>query len=760
MTQPIEGQVRSRATLNDPRMTTAVFSAVVAIMLAGIYCVSRAGFKDNSYGLVLLPLCISFFLLFFPPVCRSIIWDVRPKGKRTWMGSDAGLSLIALCALPLLAIAGCAFGVSLGPAVAISGLVMFFASMSTWLWRGSLWRSLVFLMLAAFFGTWVAGAVWGSGFQNPLYEEALAGGYYLCKDVLVVSSMTGMLRTFDFPATGLDGLVYCGYHWGAYWFFAQLADMLRLETVRFGQLGFPVIFLPFLLSRFLEFAIHAGERLAEQQSLRDLRVDVPFWLMVCVGWIGFLPTEVATKMRFGENIIFFSESYSVAMSLTFIALSLSLWLLRASGNGQKSHQSFTILDHCLILLLPLLVAGVGLTKISLMYILVIMYGYLFLRLGLWRYKTPILALVMGVVALPVMVQLTSRAGAGGGYAYVYPLAFFVSNIPFAWKPFFFILYYFWSWVFIIQRFAARHVVTLSDLMEAWRNKKVIDAEAVAVVCIVGGAPAYMLPIGGASGLFFMDFQWWFALGLILAHRERLRRAFSTFPELFRAARSDFRTIHLQHVLVLSIGICIGASVLANGTLTVWRMVYQNLSIRNALVNPEAVAAGPETLKERFYKRLVRDLKGRNVPGIKDFVDTELRPLVFSAQSGLESARGFPLVNALRELNQRPKSEKRETLLFVPRTNRLYWDLVHSCEAVCFLGPSIAGMAMLDALPDPACTRILGHFGMYRQMRKPVASLPNDPTPLCKAAREKGFCNVIVLDADQQDRVHIRKISCP
>jgi hypothetical protein len=738
-------------------MTVAVFSAVVATVLAGVYYFARLGFRDNSAILVMQTLSLSFFLLFFPSACRVLGRLFRWNGPSTWIGSDAALSLVGLVILPLAGIAGHAAGMNVSPVMVTLGLLMCVAMCLAWLLSGSLGRSVAFLLAAGLFGTWVSGAVWSSGYQNPLYAEALTGGYYLCKDVLVTSSMTSMLRTFDFPSTGLDGLAYCWYHWGGYWFFAQLSDMLRMNTVTFVQLGFPVVFIPFLLSRFLEFAVHAGERFADGTDLPGLRADVPFWVLVCVGWIGFVPTEVAIKMRFGENFPFFSESYSVAMSLSFITLSLSLWLLDPSSKAQRS---LTVRDHCLIVLMPLLIAGVGLAKISLMFLLVVGYGYVIVRLGLWRYGTPIVSLAVSVLALPVLVKVTSPAGAGGGFNYIYPLVFFVSNIPFAWKPFFFILYYLWSWVFLTMRLGMLHVITLSDLREAIRNRTVMDAEVIVVTCIVGGAPAYVLPIGGASGLFFMDFQWWLALGLLLAYRKKLRECCSLVLDVRDTEISGLGAIRLDRVMVLILGACIGASVLANGSLAVWRMVYQNLSIRNALVNPSALSESPEALQERLYTRLVRDLKGRNTAGLKGFMDTELRPLVASAQSSLEKARGYTVVRTLQQLAELPLSEKQTTLLFVPRSNEQYWNMVSSCEAVSLMGPSISGMAMLAGLPDPSCKLILGHFGMYPARAAQGVLLEQDEPSLCAAARERGFSKVIVLDAAPQGRVSAKKISCP
>jgi hypothetical protein len=483
---------------ND-RLTAAIFCCVTAIVLSAVYYGARIGFRDNPPLAVLETLAVSFFLLLFPHGYRLAS---RARGRRaegTWLTSDAGLSLIALMCLPLASFMGTSLGLNILPVVVVLGFVLFAGTLVSWFDQTSIGRALLFLLGAGLFGLWMSFAVWGNGYHNPLYEEALAGGYYLCKDILVTCSITSTLRTYGFPSTGLDGIPYCWYHWGAYWFFAWISELEKVRVIRFIQLGYPVIFLPFLLSRFLEFVLHARELLNADSDARDLRYDGVFWLLFLVGWIGFVPWEVSQRMVFGNNLIFYSESYGVGSACSFLVLSLGVWLLR---RGRTSSAALTLSDHCLVCLLPLLLAGIGFIKISQMYLLVIVFGYLFLRLRAWRFKTPVVALAAGLLLLPLLVKLTSPGGAGGAYSYIYPMAVFVSLVPLAWKPFFFLLYYFWSWAFIIGRLAWERVVTIADLKEAVARRKLIPVEVVVVLCILGSAPAFILPIGGGSGFFF------------------------------------------------------------------------------------------------------------------------------------------------------------------------------------------------------------------------------------------------------------------
>jgi hypothetical protein len=741
---------------DDDRCTIAIFACVTAVALSTVHYAARLGFRENPVSEVVETLAISFVLILFPQGVRFALRMLGLPACRWWSVSDAGLSLVALFALPLASLAGSRFGVNVLPVVVCLGFVLFAVMVATWFARGSVGKNMLFLTGAGLFGLWVAFTVWGTGWHSPLFEEALAGGYYLCKDVLVTSSMTGMLRTYGVPSTGLDGVPYCWYHWGAYWFFALISEMERIRVIRFMQLGYPVIFLPFLLSRFLEFSVHCRELFAPDRQPRDLRQDGVFWLLFVLGWIGFIPLEVGQRIPLGPDVIFYSESYAIGSACSFLVLSLGIHLIRSATD--RPVPSLTIGDHCLIGLFPLMFAGIGLIKISQMYLMVLAYGYLFLRLKAWRYRTPIMALVVSLVLLPVVVKFTSPGGAAGAYNYIYPLAFFVSLVPLAWKPFFFLLFYFWPWAYIITRLYWEGVATIGDMKDALFHGRLIPVETVIVLCIVGSAPAFILPIGGGSGLFFMAFQSWLALSLLLADRDRLRELAGRVCGI-QEATLGWDKLQLRKVFALLVVVCLFGSAAANALHVTWRMVYQNVCIRNQLLHPEE-SEPSSSLKERWYSRVVKDSKALRFSALQQFVSEEVLPLVTTVQDRLEHARGYPVIAVFRELDAISPKEKRRSLIFMPRSNRVYWDLLPMCEAVPLIVPALTGMAMIDGLPDPDCRTYLGHFDMYKRKPGNIDHVDRSARTLCADVGSHGFHAVIVVDPDKDNRLIAERSDCP
>jgi hypothetical protein len=726
-------------------------------MMSGVYFVARVGFRENPVMEILETLAVSFFLLLLPQGYRIATHVLGRSSSGSWLTSDAGLSLIALLALPIAGSVGSRLGFSFLPVVMIIGFILFAVTLVRWLTQRNFLTSIIFLAGSALFGLWMGFALWGTGWQSPLFEEALAGGYYLCKDILVTSSITGILRTYGVPSTGLDGIPYCWYHWGAYWFFALISEMENIRVVRFMQLGYPVIFLPFLVSRFLEFGVHAREFLHPGEPSRDLTRDGVFWLVFALGWVGFIPLEVAKKMHMGSSLILYSESYAVGTACSFLVLSLVIGLLRRGAH--RTAEGLSLGDHCLICLLPLMCAGIGVIKVSQMFLLALAFGYPFLRLKAWKLKTPALALAGGILLLPVIVKLTSPGGAGGAYGYIYPMVFFISLVPLAWKPFFFLLFYFWPWVYVITRLYAERVATIADAKNAVLQGRLIPVEVMVVLCIVGSAPAFLLPIGGGSGVFFMEFQCWLALSLILADRNGLRDIARDLCGMQEVAQG-WGNMRLRKVFALIVVACLMGSTAANALGDVWRMVYQNLSIRSALLHPDEIGGPVDALQNQWYQTVVSALKKRSVPALKQFVSEDLRPLVSSVQDGLEHARGYPIIAAFRELDVLPKAQKRTALIYITRSNRVYWDMSSMCEAVPLITPTLTGMAMIDGLPDPDCKTYLGHFDMYPPRKSTIEDLDRTEGALCDAVRAKGFSAAVLVRADATNKVVVDRRNCP
>lgn len=128
-------------------------------------------------------------------------------------------------------------------------------------------------------------------------------------------------------------------------------------------------------------------------------------------------------------------------------------------------------------------------------------------------------------------------------------------------------------------------------------------------------------------------------------------------------------------------------------------------------------------------------------------------------SSLETTKNYKIIKILQDLGNLPLSEKKKTLLFIPQSNRLYWDLDEKCSINPFIAPALTGMAMIDGLPAADCkTRYYG-YESYQLRKEPQSSLDKTKETLCQKAIAKGFSQVIVIDVDPNHNILQSNLSC-
>jgi hypothetical protein len=520
------------------------------------------------------------------------------------------------------------------------------------------------------------------------------------------------------------------------------------------QLGFPVIFLPFFLSMLLQLALVVRERLAASNESIELRRDYAFWALFGVALIG-LPIETIFKIRIGENYQFISITYSVGLAFTFAVLSLAVMLFPKAAADRKE---LSASDNILICLLPLLLALIGFLKISLMFLLLAMYGYLFLRLGLWRYKTVFVSLVLSLVMLFVVAKLTTSEGSG--FAQIEPFRFFSSGIKVALVAAFFPFYYFWLCAFVAWQLYDRQAFSLKSLKDAISRKKTMESEVLLVACLAGILPHALMVIPGGSGIYFLDLPKWLSVCLLLG----VVGAFQPCEHFFRDIRNRISVkstlVKQAYIFISILGICALASVVFNAGIAVWRMVALNVTIRCALAASSNADQNSAPPLKHLCSRVMHG--GASITTVCQ-IARQLVPLVNSAQESLELSKGHNVIGALKKLAALPLPEKKQTLIYIPQSNRSYWDLIPKCEAVPFIAPSISGMGLIDGLPAADCPvlndPLVNHYAIYKLRTDQQHSEDKEATLLCAKVRSKGFSRLIVIDADRHNNAVVTSHSC-
>jgi hypothetical protein len=135
-------------------------------------------------------------------------------------------------------------------------------------------------------------------------------------------------------------------------------------------------------------------------------------------------------------------------------------------------------------------------------------------------------------------------------------------------------------------------------------------------------------------------------------------------------------------------------------------------------------------------------------------------LITSSQRNLNQKYNNKINRVLQNLAKLPLSEKKKTLLFIPQSNKLYWDMQPACETAPFIAPAITGIAMIDGYPKLGCDARSFGYKTSNLRTRPQSSLDKGKNVLCSKALSKGFFQIIVIDTDREENISTTKLSCP
>ena len=671
----------------DARETAVVAATVIAVALAKIYWISRVGF-DNPIMPVVSALGLSLFLVAAP------LWIARYAGRggrAVWWRSQ---SFIALGCIAITMLAGMLAGaseLSVAAVFAVAGFVLAGWTFVRWLKRGSILRSLAFVLCVGVFAVWCAGVIWGSRYKMPLFWETMSFNANIHHDTFYYASIANMLDTYGVPSTGIDGIPIIRYHYGSPWLFDQWSHLLDVDVLSFYSLGYPVIVLPLFFAALLQLSADVGAK---------LRGDWRAWIVFLAATVGFIPTVALDALAVWNSNAFISESYLIGMPVFFFALGTGLSFWRHRG-GKSSQLIF------LLLFVPAILSSLGFLKISLMILALAAALYTAFRLGIFREPAVVVSILLSAAAVGVTYPLVSLPAQNGGIS---PLHFMRFDAAQGWQQFFPLIHFLWTWVYVAGRLWEEGVRDLTALRAAIKSRRLIDAELLLVLAVLGFLPGEIISIHGGSAVYFSDVQRWLALSLIMG---RVALWASQWRE--RHPRTAVNGVRLSTVLLVFIAAPFVATLFIN--LAQWpaRFARSNFTTRRE------IAAAP---RDSTY---------------------------------------YPIVTALRDIARLPEAQRRQTALFIPQSSHQYWSMFTAdgrCTFTPLIAPAIASVALIDGTPPAGC-EMTDQYNMTSYSPRPRPQLPQDTEDqtLCAKARAKGFRQVIVLDAPRNEVPRRRRIDC-
>ncbi len=480
-------------------------------------------------------------------------------------------------------------------------------------------------------------------------------------------------------------------------------------------------------------------------------IGILFWFVLSLGYIGFLPYASNFMPSTGWNSIVLSESYAAAVAVSLLAIaSICTFAVDAFVSGKRPG---LISASFAAILTLLVIAAIGLLKVSVMLLLVAVAGYFFLRLKLFRSVSVWLL----AAALVLIAGSVYRAASNPGYFALGESRFVLFGFPRAnvepqWWPNYLLIYYAWVWTLLAVRFWEKRIRTLGDLTIAWRERRLLDVEFVLVAALVGAGPSLIMKY--SSTHYFSNYQQWLALALLLSITIRRPRMSSMITmdgnrseDLFAAPgrRGDESALGRPRIASLFLGLVVlslGGTLFSNTLVLLDGMVATNLAARGHASRQTGL--GVALMHGRLQE-----------------ASEILRQTAASVESRLKSDK--KIIAVLSSLDQMPLTEKRRSLLFIPKSNRQYWELLHGPywpKDGPFVGPALSGLAMIDGLFVPTKDDPwIGHG--YDQYSKAAASRAQPPlSQYLRTLRDRcakmGFSQLIVIDSDH----NMSKFDCP
>jgi hypothetical protein len=765
---------------------TAFFASIMAPVIAAIGFLGRLGFSDNSPLRWAQFVGLSWFLIHFSYVVRKFFRIPKAPAAVWWQGHApltlAGLALVVGCGVEHSGVAWVlakTFAI-IGAAALVLRLVRHLQSLV----------SLRFVSLGLFallVGLYSAGSIWGAGFENPLFIENLCNGYAHI-DTLYLATLGSMLRTYGVCSTGLDGLPFVPYHFGSPWIFARISNLLDLPVIDFYNLAHPVIFAPFIAFSLCTFAVSVGElwcgsiRVPEPSSREAARSSrmgkssapllptapfnaafrMPgflFWFLVAAGVIGVLPHEVPVE-PLTHSAIFGSESYGLATAVALLGIAAVSALLRDITTAPQARRIDVLLGFVFICALP---SVIGLLKISVMMLLVAAAVWFFVRLRLYRYKIMAAAFLYALIFLywDWLFVYTSEYGRRSAIS---PFSLLKALVGFTWWSYYWLFCYAWTLLFVALRLREEGARTLGEVWAAFRERRLLDVEFVLIIAAVGSVPEILL--GDYSSLhFFTDDQHWVALGLTLAFLLRpsssgrlgdlVTPAADPVTARGQVRAKDVRQtswldrITMDRVWASLLGVFVVGTMALNTSVLLSGVAY----IVKASLGLSPTATSPFDAACSGNLSQAREILARQAAAIDQRMRTDKN-----------------IISVLRDLGRLPLKEKRRTLLYIPKTNLQFWDLLHTAyspKVGPFVAPALSGIAMLDGLYWPSKDDPWSVYG-YEEYDYPYSTPPYEKRPqpplneylpiLKKRCTAQGMNQLIVIE-ERDGRLEVHKFDC-
>ena len=530
----------------DSFLTIDIFSSVISIIICFFSFYITYPF-DNIYPLIFRILCLSFFIINLPFFLKRITIGHSVGNNRIFqylfLSSTSSIFIVFFLAIVIYLIPLSIYIIL--PIIIVLGILSFIYSSCIFIKNQKLWRNIVFLVITTIIGAWVATTYISSDIQGncgdlctiypvnanqALWHNPLLNQWLMIEkdpistevmfDQFMHASIMNMIKTYDVPSLGVNGLIYLPYHYGSHWIFAQISKVLEIDGIKFYQVAFPAIFITLFFKTILSLSIYI--RIYYLNKLKDqiLRTDVVYWFIFFIYFINIIPYnlfQAIVPWWHKIPILFNSESY--LLSLIILGGTIVTFLTASDPLSNNNRSIRPNLLFCLSI--PIIILAMSIIKISTGLILLITILYFLIRLRLYKFSLVNIIFLLSVLAYYFVSYITTDHGTSQTTMVAHPkleiFAFLKYSVGKNWQPYFYILNSFGSIFFVFMKFIELQITTPTKFIDAYKNKQIMDVELIAVMCISGIIPGLLINFPSGNAYYFSDIQTWVTLPFILAN---------------------------------------------------------------------------------------------------------------------------------------------------------------------------------------------------------------------------------------------------
>lgn len=545
---------------------------------------------------------------------------------------------------------------------------------------GALLRRMVKTAALAGLYIFVVGQfVWGEGYRNPLDLLQFANSGTIHTDPAFHKAVIANLMTHGVCSTGMDGVPAFEYHYAAHFLASRLGLLLGASPHSLVCIVMPILLPSLLLFSVLRVVVVGCELFsgAELPGIASVRGH----FLLLAGFGGFLPPVMLFSIL-NWNWSFTMDSQIMAMMIVAISL-LAMRSFTPSQFGQELW-AFDSRPHSrpqMLFVAAVTIAVLTATKVTVAHLYTLGFLYLTIRsVGKTLSKLTIVAICVGTLLIcsSFFAARTSRG------IYLAPLSLWFERVPLtSWALMIPINAFFGLTYFVIRTYRAR-ISTYGDLLVEIKSRRLLDAEVVVLMSLCG---ALLTGVFGGKlatvTIYYLcaaQFAAIVAAGILDLYPRvcEPRPVLRNVPIVSSVTRVFFALLFLTAAV---------------SSLEKWRDISRlNLQSRGAqFAVPLGSPAEPGKTEMRVMLR-----QGK----LNDVVDAAKKNTKHTEKRILDGDRF--ILGVLSKLSEELTfEEKQVSALWVPRTNREFWDLSRKGKRwlLPMIAVGIAEVAMIDGCPE-------------------------------------------------------------